>query len=169
MNPTELLKKKDDEIITFTTEIKNENERKTLLESLIDELKKDASLLDRERFKPGPRLIEKLQKMLNELKSENETNNSNKSIDIEDLIWWKGSEGQLIYLFEQLVKNHLIDDTFDERKYVLLSMHFKNKKGKRFTNKQMSQAAQNLVMNKNRKPQKADLLETIAKTSTEVE
>ncbi len=169
MNPTELLKKKDDEIISSITEIKNENERKILLESLIEELKKDSSLLDRERFKPGPRLIEKLQKMLNEFKNENETDNSNKSIGIEDLIWWKGTEGQLIYLFEQLVKNHLVDDTFSDRKYVLLSRHFKNKKGKRFTNKQMSQAAQNLVRNKNRKPQKADLLENIAKTSTEVE
>jgi len=87
----------------------------------------------------------------------------------DDLIWWKGSEGQLIYLFEQLTKHHFIDETFEERKYALLSRHFKNKKGKRYTNKQMSQAAQNLVMNITRKPRKAELLESIVTKLKEVD
>lgn len=90
-------------------------------------------------------------------------------INDDDLIWWKGSEGQLVYLFEQLVKAHLVDDTFKERKYSLLSKHFKNKKGKRFTNRQMSQAAQNLVLNKNMKPLKSDVLLDLVKKTNEVE
>ncbi|MBK7105531.1 MAG: hypothetical protein IPH62_09625 [Ignavibacteriae bacterium] len=78
------------------------------------------------------------------------------TVNIDDLIWWKGTEGQLIYLYELLVRNNFIDSSQDEKKYVLLSNHFKNKKGERFNNKQMGQAAQNLVFNKNRKPKDAD-------------
>jgi len=96
-------------------------------------------------------------------------NGSKGIINDDDLIWWKGTEGQLIFLFEQLVKAHLVDDTFEERKFSLLSKHFKNKKGKRYTNRQMSQAAQNLVLNKNMKPLKADVFLNLVKKTTEVE
>ena len=114
--------------------------------------------------------IEIIERLITNEKNKNDNDNQIKNeAVINDLIWWKGSEGQLIFLFEQLVKNKLVDDTYNERKYVLLSQHFKNKKGEKFESKQMSQAAQNLAANKNRKPQKADLLENIVKTTNEKE
>lgn len=82
-------------------------------------------------------------------------------IGIDDLIWWKGTEGQLVYLYESLVKNNLIDNSQNDRKYLLLSFHFKNKNGKRFNNKQMGQAAQNLILNKEQKPKKSEIIENI--------
>lgn len=84
-----------------------------------------------------------------------------KTTNEEDLIWWKGTEGQLVYLYESLVKNNLIDNSQNDRKYLLLSLHFKNKNGKRFNNKQMGQAAQNLILNKEQKPKKSEIIENI--------
>lgn len=86
---------------------------------------------------------------------------------IEDLIWWKGTEGQLVYLFEKLVECNLIDRSDIDRKYVLLSKHFRNKKGNKFSSKQMSQAAQNLVLNKERKPKQAVIIEKLVNETAE--
>lgn len=110
-------------------------------------------------------------------KNHNYQLNTNKIQNIEnekgdlavELIWWKGTEGQLIYLYEELVKKNLIDGSQDDRKYVLLSKHFKNKKGEQFTNKQMSQSAQNLAANKNLKPKNSDIIDNITDQTSKQE
>lgn len=150
-----LLERDNKSVLNYIEDIHNDDEKERTIKELIDYL--DNCLLDRDIGKPGPKLIDQLKEL--QQKNENEV----KEYRLEDLIWWKGTEGQLIYLFEQLVKNNLIDDSQEDRKYVLLANHFKNKKGNRFNNKQMGQAAQNLVQNKTHKPKDADKLDEIVK------
>jgi len=156
-----LLERDNKSVLNYVEDIKNVNEKEKTIKELIDYL--DNCLLDRDIGKPGPKLIDQLKELLQ--KNENEV----KEYRLEDLIWWKGTEGQLIYLYEQLVKNNFIDDSQDDRKYVLLANHFKNKKGNRFNNKQMGQAAQNLVQNKTQKPKDADKLVEIIKNTPQEE
>lgn len=154
-----LLKHDNAFVLNQVDAIENDEERKKKIIEIINYL--DDCLLDREIGNKGPKLKDLLNQRLQVVQA------SVKEYSIEDLIWWKGTEGQLIYLYEQLVQSNLIDQTQDDRKYVLLSKHFKNKSGGLFTNKQMSQAAQNLVINKNRIPKKANLItEAIDKTKS---
>lgn len=138
-----------------------------------EKLNKEDSF-DVELYFSGPKFTDKIKNEIkfvksrieieNEQKSESEKNES----DIE-LIWWKGTEGQLIYLYEQLVKINLIDSSQDDRKYVLLSKHFKNKKGEQFTNKQLAQAAQNLAANKTMRPKNSDIIDNISDQTSKQE
>ncbi|WKZ69971.1 MAG: hypothetical protein QY331_01720 [Melioribacteraceae bacterium] len=150
-----LLERDNKSVLTYIEDIKDDVEKEKTIKELIEYL--DNCLLDRDIGKPGPKLIDQLKEL--QQKIENEV----KEYRLEDLIWWKGSEGQLIYLYEQLVKNNFIDDSQEDRKYVLLANHFKNKKGNRFNNRQMGQAAQNLMLNKTQKPKDADKLIEIIK------
>lgn len=153
---SELLENNNSFVLKYIDQITNDAKRIILIKDIVTYL--NDCLLDRDFGNNGQKLID----LLNEKLQPSETNI--KDTPIEDLIWWKGTEGQLIFLYEELIKNNLIDSSQEERKYVLLSKHFKNKKGEMFTNKQMSQAAQNLSSNKNRMPKKADLInETISK------
>lgn len=156
-----LLERDNKSVLTYIEDIKDDVEKEKTIKELIEYL--DNCLLDRDIGKPGPKLIDQLKEL--QQKKENEV----KEYRLEDLIWWKGSEGQLIYLYEQLVKNNLIDDSQEDRKYVLLANHFKNKKGNRFNNRQMGQAAQNLMLNKTQKPKDADKLVEIIKNTQQQE
>jgi hypothetical protein len=138
-----------------------------------EKLNKDDGL-DLELYFNGPKFTEKVENEIKFIKSkmkikEAQKFENEKGDSAAELIWWKGTEGQLIYLYEELVKKNLIDSSQDDRKYVLLSKHFKNKKGEQFTNKQMSQAAQNLVANKTRKPKDADIIDNITNKTTKQE
>lgn len=136
-----------------------------------EKLNKDDGI-DLDLYFNGPKFTEKVENEIKFIKSKmkiieaqnpaSETNE--RSIE---LLWWKGTEGQLIYLYEELVKKNLIDGSQDDRKYVLLMKHFKNKKGEKFTNKQLAQAAQNLVANKTGKPKDADTIDNIINKTAE--
>lgn len=155
-----------EKVMSELEKLKNGSEKISFINEVLLLRKKKKEYYDPDKYSDEPTLDDKLNNLLKLINEENVKGTNEQIItefDLNDLIWWKGTEGQLIYLFEKLVKNNLIDDTFDERKYVYLSMHFKNKKSKRFTSKQMSQAAQNLVINKDRKPTKAEALENIIK------
>lgn len=156
-----LLKKDNKSVIEFVDGIGNSNEKQSTLKELIDCL--DNSLLDRDAGITGPKLNEQLKQRL--------ANNGAavKEYKLEDLIWWKGTEGQLIFLIEELIKQQLLDKTVKEKIYATISQHFKNKLGKTFIPKQLSQAAQNLIANRNMKPKNAECIETIIKGSKEME
>lgn len=155
LTAVEILAKTNEEVLEHVDNIINEAEKQKTIKELIRQL--EITLLDRDAGKKGPKLIDQLKERLNTISC------SVKEYRQEDLIWWKGTEGQLIYLFEQLIKMNLIDDTQENRKYILLAYHFRNKNGKRFNNKQMGQAAQNLTSNKNMKPKNAEKIENILK------
>ena len=109
-----------------------------------------------------PPLTEYLQTLIDAKERELETEKVQaRTIKQEDLIWWKGTPGQLIYLFELLVNAQLIDNTFEKRKYKILSLHFKDKNGKSFIDKNLNQSFQNLVYNKTDKPRRANEIENM--------
>jgi len=58
--------------------------------------------------------------------------------DTKDLIWWKGSEPMLVYLFDLLNASGLIDQTQFDNRFALMAKHFKNKNAKNFDNKQLA-------------------------------
>lgn len=138
-----------------------------------EKLNKEDSF-DLEVYFNGPKFTEKVENEIKYIKSKMKIADLQKSESQKDesrieLIWWKGTEGQLIYLYEQLVKNNLIDSSQDDRKYVLLSKHFKNKKGEAYINKQMGQAAQNLAANKTLKPKNPDIIDNITDQTSKQE
>jgi hypothetical protein len=163
-----------EKIKKHTENLETNNEKLLYLEYVKKEKLNKEDALDVELFFNGPKFTDKIENEINFIKSKMELDKTQKfengKVDgAAELIWWKGTEGQLIYLYEELVKKNLIDSSQDDRKYVLLSKHFKNKKGEQFTNKQMSQAAQNLVANKTRKPKDADIIDNITDQTSKQE
>lgn len=63
-------------------------------------------------------------------------------------IEWLGTQSQLIYLFELLVKENFLSKEYNKTKWLLLSRHFYNKKGEEINHKQLSTAYQNMGINK---------------------
>ncbi len=74
----------------------------------------------------------------------------------QDLIWWKGTEPQIIYFFELLFRAGLIEQTQYRNRFSLIENHFKNKNGVQFNNLQLASANQNMIMNKSGKPKSMD-------------
>jgi len=125
-----LLKRDNKSVLNYVEDIKNVNEKERTINELIDYL--DNCLLNRDIGKPGPKLIDQLKKLLQ--KKENEV----KEYRLEDLIWWKGSEPMLVYLFDLLNASGLIDQTQYDNRFALMAKHFKNKNAKNFDNKQLA-------------------------------
>jgi len=89
-------------------------------------------------------------------KSENKT-----SLNEIELIRWQGSETQLIYLIELLLKeNFLPPYIFDER-FSFISKHFLNKKGLQFKQKQLAQSENNYEASKTGKPKGSAKIEEL--------
>lgn len=116
--------------MNYIEEIDNVIEKERTIKELIDYL--DNCLLDRDIGKPGPKLIDQLKELVQ--KKENEI----KEYRLEDLIWWKGSEPMLVYLFDLLNGSGLIDQTQYDNRFALMAKHFKNKNVKNFDNKQLA-------------------------------
>ncbi len=77
--------------------------------------------------------------------------------ELKDLIWWKGSEPMLIFLFDLLSRANLIDDTQFDKRFSLMAKHFKNKNGDRFDNKQLARVFERTRPDGSfKKPQKKD-------------
>jgi hypothetical protein len=170
----ELFKFDFEKIKKHSERLETNNEKLLYLEYVKKEKLNREDVLDVELFFNGPKFTDKIENEIKFIRSKMELdktqkNENKKGEGAAELIWWKGTEGQLIYLYEELVKENLIDGSQDDRKYVLLSKHFKNKKGEQFTNKQMSQAAQNLVANKTRKPKDADIIDNITDQTSKQE
>ena len=88
-------------------------------------------------YKEGITIDEMLKAKLETIK--NEPDIKKKTLyDVEELIWWKGSEPMLVYLFDLLNASGLIDQTQFDNRFALMAKHFKNKFGKRFDNKQLA-------------------------------
>ena len=87
-----------------------------------------------------------------------------------ELIWWKGSEPQMIYFFGLLFSAGLIEQSQYDNRFSLIEKHFKNKKGVQFNNIQLSSANQNMIMNKTGKPKKndAEAIELILKETRDM-
>ncbi len=154
--------------------LETNNEKLLYLEYVKKEKLNKEDVLDVELFFNGPKFTDKIENEINFIKSKVELDKTQKfkngKVDsAAELIWWKGTEGQLIYLYEELVKKNLIDSSQNDRKYVLLSKHFKNKKGEQYTNKQLAQTAQNLVANKNLKPKNSDIIDNISDQTSKQE
>jgi len=131
-----LLKNNNSLVLKYIDEIVNDGERNTKIIEIIDYLKN--CLLDREVGNNGPKLIDQLNERL-------QSSQANvKEYSIEDLIWWKGTEAQLEFLFSKLVNENLVESAQFNLRFALLSKHFKNPEGNRYKNKQLSQAVRNL-------------------------
>ncbi len=74
----------------------------------------------------------------------------------QELIWWKGTEPQVIYFFELLFRAGLIEQIQYQNRYSLIENHFKNKNGVQFDNLQLAIANQNMLNNKTGKPKRDD-------------
>ena len=87
-----------------------------------------------------------------------------------ELIWWKGTEPQMIYFFELLFRAGLMDQIQYQNRFSLIENHFKNKNGVQFNNLQLSSANQNMIMNKSGKPKKndAEAIELILKETRDM-
>ena len=128
------------------------NEKKNTLTELVNYLSN--CLLDRDVGSKGPKLIEQLKDKLAEL-DKNEKFTKTKSN--EDKVWWKGTEPQIIHLFELLFNANLIDKSQYNSKYALIEANFKNQYGNSFDNNQLARATQNMNNSKNEgKPKKKD-------------
>jgi hypothetical protein len=73
--------------------------------------------------------------------------------DVEELIWWKGSEPMIIYLFDLLSSANLIDDAQARQRNSMIAKHFKNVNGKKFDNKQLGKSYSRM---KDKKPNAKD-------------
>lgn len=82
------------------------------------------------------------------------------SYEEKELIWWKGTEKQIIHLFDLLFHNNLIDRTQINNRYALIRDHFKNKNGKAFNNKQLA-----IVDGKNSSIKNKETLEVIVEST----
>lgn len=156
-----------EKIKKHTESLETNKEKLLYLEYVKKEKLNKEDVLDVELFFNGPKFTDKIENEIKFIRSKMELDKTQKYENEKgegaaELIWWKGTEGQLIYLYEELVKKNLIDGSQDDRKYVLLSKHFKNKKGEQYTNKQLAQAAQNLAANKTLKPKNADIIDSIS-------
>lgn len=80
---------------------------------------------------------------------ESEVESKSKIIN-QNKIWWKGSEIQLLHLFDLLFNENLLDVTTYEKRHAVIRDHFINKDGKNFNNKQLSDS-QSKNHNKNNK------------------
>lgn len=163
-----------DRILNYCNSLDTNNEKLLFLEYVKKEKLNREDVLDVELFFNGPKFTDKIENEIKFIKSKMELEKTQKyenekGYGTAELIWWKGTEGQLIYLYEELVKKNLIDGSQDDRKYVLLSKHFKNKKGEQYTNKQLAQAAQNLAANKTLKPKNADIIDNISDQTSKQE
>jgi hypothetical protein len=145
-----VLRKNNQDVLLYVDGIKNISERENVIRELIKYL--DSSLLDRDAGNPGPKLIKQLKELMD--KKENNA----KEYELKDLIWWKGTETQIEHLFNLLINNDLIDKSQFGERFALISKHFKNAKGNRFKNKQLSQAGRNLG---EKKPPQAAKLKNI--------
>jgi hypothetical protein len=83
----------------------------------------------------------------------------------ESLIWWKGTEPMIIYLFQLLYNANLIDDAqVQSQKHILISNHFKNRFGSQFDNVQLAKSFLRMVKKSEKvKPREvdADLIEDV--------
>ena len=147
-----LLKNDNAAVLKYVDSIKSINEKKGALTELVNYLSN--CLLDRDAGSKGPKLIEQLKDKLAELdKNEKFTRAKNN----EDKVWWKGSEPQIIYLFELLFNANLIDKSQYSSKYALIEANFKNQYGNPFKNSQLARAVQNMNNSKSEgKPKKKD-------------
>ena len=83
---------------------------------------------------------------------------------LNEKIRWLGTEVQLVYLFAELARQNYIPNDFlsvNEKGYKIIANIFENKKGKDSTNKQLAQAYQNYVANKDGKPKNVQKLDSI--------
>lgn len=147
-----LLKNDNASVLKYVDGIKSINEKKDALTELVNYL--DNCLLDRDAGTKGTKLIVQLKDKLAEL-DKNEKLTKIKSN--EDKVWWKGSEPQIIYLFELLFNANLIDKSQYDSKYALIEANFKNRYGNSFDNNQLARATQNMNHSKSEgKPKKKD-------------
>ncbi len=128
----DILKRNNEAVLEFVDGIKNNSERNAILQELINYL--GNCLLDRDAGKPGPKLIDQLKER------NKKTIETVKEYKLEELIWWKGSEPMILYLFDLLFAANLIDDSNRKVKNALISKHFRNEKGQRFDNVQLGKS-----------------------------
>ena len=151
----DILNKSNGEIIEFIDGIKNLSERNSLLKELINYL--ENCLLDRDAGKPGPKLIEQLKEKIKK------DIDSVKEYKLEELIWWKGSDPMLLYLFDLLNSANLIDKSTYDKRYSIIAKHFRNLDGNLYKNQNLSSVKQNMKLNKDEKPkgENAEKIESV--------
>lgn len=71
-------------------------------------------------------------------------------------IKWDGSETQIVYLIEELIKNRFLPKETDREKYKIISEHFVNKDNKDFKTKQLGVTFQNLTGKRPTRSEKID-------------
>lgn len=107
MNIKKLLEKRDDEILNSVENILDENDKRKTIECLIDEIKNNRSLLDREKFKPGLKLIDKLKNILVQITDKNQTSNGviKKTTDAGKIVW-EGTKSEFaVFVNEEYATN----------------------------------------------------------------
>lgn len=156
-----------EDVLAHAKKLKSVNESIEYLQKILRLKKNNKTIIDNSLDNPDYDFVAEVKAEIKRLKGNDSKNNKrdgeknteikkdNKTID--NLVWWKGTEPQIIYLFELLFNAQLIDKTQYENRYAIIEANFKNKFGKRFDNKQLARATLNMSNGKNNgKPKKKD-------------
>ncbi len=170
-----------EDVLTHAKKLKSVNESIEYLQKILRLKKNNKTIIDNSLDNPDYDFVAEVKAEIKRLKGndgisakrDGEKNTERKKDDktIDNLVWWKGTEPQIIYFFELLFNAQLIDKTQYENRYAIIEANYKNKFGKRFDNKQLARAALNMSNGKNNgKPKKkdAEAIENVLKEIREI-
>lgn len=137
----------EEKVMSELEKLKNGADKISFINEVLLLRKKKKEYYDPDKYSDEPTLDDKLKNILNQI-TEEQTKEPTKKIKteykLEELIWWKGTEAQLEFLFTLLINANLIDSSQYNERFALIAKHFKNPNGKAYNNKQSSQAVRNL-------------------------
>jgi hypothetical protein len=156
-----------DKIIKHSNNIVNLNDQIIYLEYALDKLKcydSDISEIDINYTVINPKLDEELKSEISHKKRilKESTDPSQIIAKPIEKIRWKGTDTQLVYLFQGLFETGLLDGNDQYyRRNALIRDHFINKSDKEYSNKQLAQTEQNLQTNLDNKPRNSDRIDKV--------
>lgn len=167
-----------EDVLAHSKTFKSAGESLEYLQRILRFKKNNKTIIDNSLDNPNYDFVTEVKaeiKRLKRIDGKNEKRKDEKIIPgkkdvktLDNLVWWKGTEPQIIFLFELLFNSDLIDKTQYDNRYAIIESNFKNKFGKSFDNQQLARAALNMSIGKNDgKPKKKDA-ETIEDVIKEI-
>lgn len=171
-----------EEVLEHAKKLKSTDQSIEYLQRILRLKKNNKTIIDNSLDDPDYDFVTEIKSEIKRLKRldgkkekrnrKNEADKENTKLTTNDnRIWWKGTEPQIVYLFDLLFNSQLIDRTQFTNRYAIIEKNFKNKFGKPFDNKQLARAALNMSNAKNYgKPKKkdAETIEEVLKEMKEI-
>lgn len=158
-------------VINHCAEIQNLAEQIEYLEFILKEFNHYMDVIDTDTeidlqqsnfdFKLAKKLEREIEFRERQLSRQRQTNSVKQAEPVKEQakVQWLGTEAQLVYLIELLIKDRFLPENIN--KWSLLERLFENKKGQPFKSKQLAQASQNLLNNKDAKPKGSAKLDEV--------